>query len=45
MNIDITGALFALSLSILILTSQCAEDASDLNDHWSTAIIINAFYS
>ena len=31
MNIDITGALFALSLSMFILNSQCNEDASDAN--------------
>ena len=37
-NIDITGSLLTLSLSILILNSQCKEGASDVNVHWRTPI-------
>ena len=31
MKIDITGALFTLSLSVLISNSQCKEGAIDVN--------------
>jgi len=37
MNVDMTGALYTLSL--LILDFQCKEGASDLNLHRTTAII------
>ena len=38
MKIDITGALLTLSLSIVILNSQCEEGASDVNVYWRTLI-------
>ena len=41
MNIDIAGALFTLSFSILILNSQRKEGASDVKDH--RMIPVNCF--
>ena len=38
MDIDITFALFTLSLCILILNSQCKDGASDVNFHCGTPI-------
>ena len=38
MNIDITGALLTLSLSLVMLKSQCKEGASDANVYWRTPI-------
>ena len=39
MKIDLTGALFRLSSSILKRNSQCKEGASDVNIHWRTPVI------
>ena len=41
MNIDITGALLTLSLSMAILNSQYKEGASDVNVQWRTLINSN----
>ena len=41
MNVEITGALFTLSLCIRILNYQCEEDASDVNIHCRTTITYN----
>ena len=41
MNIDITGALLKLSLSMAILNSQYKEGASDVNVQWRTLINSN----
>ena len=38
MNIDITGVLVKLCLSIFIVNSQCNEGANDINIQWKTYI-------
>ena len=40
MNIAITGALYMLSLSIVMLNSQWIEGAMDANVHLGTPIIM-----
>ena len=39
MKIDLTGALFTLSLGILKRNSQCEEGAGDVNVYWRTPVI------
>ena len=38
-NIGITGALFTLSLSIVILNYECKEGANYVNIYWGTPIL------
>ena len=37
--VDISGALFTLNLSILVLKSQCEEGARDVNNILVTVVI------
>ena len=41
MNIDITGALFALRIQYEYTQTDCKEGASDFNINWMTVIIFD----